>query len=696
MAESDHPEETEGPPASPGAALHTAGPAAVTPVAPDAVPATIGLAAPGSGPARGAVAGPASTLAEKLRLLPDRPGVYLFRDAVGTILYVGKAISLKNRVRSYFQAGRGLEGKTQALVAVISDMEFIVTDSEVEALVLENDLIKRHQPKYNIRLRDDKQYPYLRLDLKAPWPRLELVRKPVADGARYFGPYPHSSAVWETMQTLRRVFPYRSCSDRRLRQPYPCLYFHIHRCAAPCIAAVSPEQYARTVAEMAQFLDGKGSDVLSRLQAQMDAAAEELRFEDAAELRDRLRSLRAVLEKQKVQAQGAAERDVLACARGARGDAAVQVFFLRDGKIAGRDGFMLTGTQGAQEGEILSAFVDQFYGAGAPVPRELLVSDPLPDQAETERLLRQRRGGAVDVAVPRRGEKRHLVDLVRKNAAEFLVHELWRREKSREAVDQALSELQVALDLPAPPRRIECFDNSNLHGTNAVSAMVVLQDGVPDKNEYRKFRVKTVTGPDDFATMQEIVGRRFARAQQERLALAAGSPDGEVGEDASGFARLPDLIIIDGGRGQLSHARAAMRELGVAEIPTFALAKENEWLFSEDSPEPIVLPRTSLGLRMLQRARDEAHRFGLGYHRQLRGRASVASLLEEAPGIGPKRRKALLKAFGSLGAIREADVAALAAVPGMSRGVAEELVSYLRSQDHEQSISKDLADPIDK
>ncbi len=630
---------------------------------------------------------PAASLTEKLRLLPDRPGVYLFRDAGGTILYVGKAVSLKNRVRSYFQSGRGLEGKTQALVALIADLEFIVTDSEVEALVLENDLIKRHQPKYNIRLRDDKQYPYLRLDLKASWPRLELVRKPAADGARYFGPYPHSSAVWETMQTLRRVFPYRSCSDRRLRQPHPCLYFHIHRCVGPCVGAVSPADYGQIVAEMAQFLDGKGTEILARLQAQMEAAAEELRFEEAAEMRDRLQSLRAVLEKQKVQATDAAERDVLACARGAHGDAAVQVFFFRDGKLAGRDGFMLTGTEGAGDGEVLAAFVDQFYGAGGPVPRELLLSDALPDQDETERLLRERRGGAVHLHTPRRGEKRQLVDLVRKNAAEFLANELWRREKSREAVELALTELQQALDLPCLPRRIECYDNSNLHGTNAVSAMVVLEDGVPNKSQYRKFRVKTVEGPDDFATMQEILGRRFARAQRERQALAMESPDGEVPEDAAGFARLPDLIIIDGGRGQLSHARAAMCELGVEDIPTFGLAKENEWLFREGSPEPIVLPRTSLALRLLQRARDEAHRFGLGYHRQLRGRAGVASLLEEAPGIGPKRRKALLKAFGSLSAIREADVDALASVPGMSRNAAEELVAYLRSYEHERKSS---------
>jgi excinuclease ABC subunit C len=631
--------------------------------------------------------GPSPALADKLRLLPDRPGVYLFRDAAGGILYVGKAVSLRNRVRSYFQSGKGLEGKTLAMLALAADLEFIVTDSEVEALILENDLIKRHRPKYNIRLRDDKQYPYLRLDLGAPWPRLELVRRPAADGARYFGPYPHASAVWETMQTLRRVFPYRSCSDRRLQQPHPCLYYHIHRCAGPCIGAVTPEQYGRMVAEMAEFLQGKGEEVLGRLEARMHAAAEELRFEEAAELRDRLAALRSVLEKQKVQLAIGAERDVLAVAMAGpeAGEAAVQAFFFREGKLAGRDGFVLTGAEGRSPGEVLQAFIDQFYGGGAPVPAEVFVSDPLPDAAETRALLRQRRQGPVRLHCPRRGQAKELVELVRRNAQEFLAAERWRREKSREALEAALAELQQALALPKPPRRIECFDNSNLHGAHPVSAMVVFEDGQPRKAEYRKFRVKTVDGPDDFATMREVLRRRFARALRERAELAAQDPEGQVPDVPGGFARLPDLVIIDGGRGQLSAARAAMRELGVEDIPAFGLAKEKEWLYAEDRREPIVLPRTSPALHLLQRIRDEAHRFGLGYHRQLRGRASVASLLEEVPGIGPKRRKALLQAFGSLEAIRAADVDRLAAVPGMTREAAEELVTYLRSGEAERS-----------
>ena len=630
-----------------------------------------------------------ASLDEKLKLLPERPGCYLFRDAAGDILYVGKALSLRHRARSYFQAGRGLEGKTLLLVAQVADVECIVTDSEVEALLLENNLIKQHQPRYNIRLRDDKTYPYLRLDLGEAWPRLQLVRRTREDGARYFGPYPHSTAVWETMETLRRVFPYRSCSDRRLAQPHPCLYHHIHRCAAPCISAISPEAYRQMAAEMAAFLDGRGEGVLARLQTRMEEAAETLRFEEAAELRDRLAALRSVLEKQKVQSASGVDRDALAAARAPDGaEAAVQVFFVRDGKLAGREGHILTGTEGRTDGEVLQAFVEQYYTGGARVPPEILLSDPLPDAQAALAMLRQRRDGAVRLHVPRRGPKRELVALVARNAAEHLAAEQWRRQRSRQAVDAALAGLQETLGLPAPPRRIECYDNSNLQGQHPVSAMVVFEDGAARKSEYRKFRVKTVVGADDFATMREVLRRRFARAFRERQALSAASEDGDVPGDAQGFARLPDLVIIDGGRGQLSSAREAMRELEVGDIPTFGLAKEHEWLYREDSAEPIVIPGHAPALHLLQRIRDEAHRFGLGYHRQLRGKAGIASLLEEVPGVGPRRRKALLSAFGSLQALRDAEPEAVAAAGRMPRGLAEDLIAFLQSAELSASRPK--------
>lgn len=636
-----------------------------------------------------------AAVVEKLAVLPDRPGCYIYRDAAGTILYVGKARSLRQRVRSYFQESRAQGAKTALLVSLVADLECIVTDSEVEALVLENNLIKQYQPRYNIRLRDDKQYPYLRLQLRDAWPRLEVVRQPRADGAHYFGPYPHASAVWETVHTLRRVFPCRSCSDRRLAQPHACLYFHIHRCLAPCIAACTPEAYGQMVAELAQFLEGRGDAVLGRLTARMEQAAEGLRFEEAAETRDRLRALRAVLEKQKVQVATGADRDALAVARDegggdatvgvargrSAGEAAVQVFFVRDGKVAGREGFVLTGAEGRGDGEVLQAFIEQFYGGGAAVPPEVLLSADLPDAAGTVAMLRARRGGVVRVSVPQRGEKRDLVALVASNAQAYLAAERWRRERGREAITAALEGLREALALPIVPQRIECYDNSNIQGMHAVAAMVVFEDGMPKKSDYRKFRVKTVVGADDFATMQEILGRRFARAQRERAELAATSAGGEVDPQVtSGFARLPDLVIIDGGRGQLSHARAAMRALGMAHIPTFGLAKEHEWLFGEGRAEPFILPERSPALQLLQRLRDEAHRFGLGYHRQLRGKAGVASRLEEVPGIGPRRRKALLQAFGSVAAIREAPVAVVAAVRGMSRPAAEELLAFLRAE----------------
>lgn len=661
--------------------------------------------------------GPAAGLNDTLRHLPDLPGCYIFRDAAGHILYVGKALSLRNRVRSYFPAGAGTAartsaggGKTAALMALVAGLEFIVTDSESEALVLENNLIKQHRPKYNIRLRDDKQYPYLRLARGVPWPRLELVRQPRPDGARYFGPYPHSSGVWETMQILRRVFPYRSCSDRRLGQPHACLYHHIHRCLAPCIGACTAGAYRAMVAELEQFLDGRGEGVLTRLRGAMEAAADGLRFEEAAELRDRLRALESVLERQKVQVRSETDRDALAIARGGTEgeDAAVQVFFYRAGKLSGRDGFLLTGAAGRTDAEVVLAFLEQFYGGGgAAVPREVLLPVPLEPGAEVvvEALLRARRGGAVRLAVPRRGEKRQIVDLVQKNATEFLTAELWRRDRSAAAVSLALEDLRRCLDLPAVPRRIECYDNSNLMGLHAVAAMVVFEDGQPKKADYRKFRVKTVVGADDFATMREVLGRRFARALRERRALAAADPEGEVpapptgtglprdaaalpaADAASSFTRLPDLVVVDGGRGQLSAARAVMRELGVDDIPTCGLAKEHEWVFVEGRAAPIILPRTSPGLRLLQRARDEAHRFGLGFHRQVRGQAAVASILQEAPGIGPKRRRALLRAFGSLEALRQASVADLAAVPGMNRQAAEDVVQYLGAAPPERLVT---------
>ncbi len=627
---------------------------------------------------------------DKLHRLPDRPGVYLFRDAAGTLLYVGKAVSLKNRVRSYFQAGRGLEAKTQALVALIADLEFIVTDSEVEALLLESNLIKQHRPKYNIRLRDDKQYPYLRLDLNAAWPRLELVRQIRSDGARYFGPYPHSSAVWETMETLRRVFPYRSCSDHRLQQPHPCLYYHIHRCLAPCIRACTEGAYRQMATEMAAFLDGREDAVLQRLQERMDAASAELRFEDAAEWRDRIAALRSVREKQKITTRRGESRDVLGLARGEHGQTAVQVFFVREGKVAGREGFWLAGTEDQPDDLVLAAFVQQFYTGGAIPPREILLPCALSDADATSAMLRTRAGREVRLMVPQRGDRRRLVEMVQKNAAEYLAAEVWRRERSRSARATGLEELRVALGLPRVPERIECYDNSNIQGAFPVAAMVVLEQGVPRLGEYRKFRVKTVVGPDDFATMREIVGRRFARGMKERQERLEDAGEEGIEPGFDGFAHLPDLVLIDGGRGQLSAAREAMRACGVGDIPTFALAKENEWLFREESPDPIILPRPSGALRLLQLARDEAHRFGLGYHRQLRGRAQVASTLQRIPGVGDKRRKVLLQHFPSIDAIAQATVEEIASLPGFHRALAEEILQYLHGAEVDGPSDRDV------
>ncbi len=661
-------------------------------------------------------------LLDKVDLLPERPGVYLFKDAGGQVIYVGKAASLRDRVRSYFRGDRHLSGKALRLAAGIADLEHIVTDTEVEALILECNLIKKHRPRFNIRLRDDKNYPYLRVTVNEPWPRVVIARSMKDDGARYFGPFTRSQAVHETLRVLRRVFPHRTCSDARFRQhrDRPCLHHFIKRCPGPCAGLTTPEAYRETIGQLVAFLGGRRDGLLDDLRRRMEEASERLEFERAAELRDKLLALERVVEKQKIVSDRLADQDVVALARGATGEGAagaladpaasdpagadepepacVQVFFVRDGKLVGREPFLLTDTAGSGDGEVLAAFLKQYYAGAGFIPPEILLAAEPEDAPAISAWLSQLRGGRVALRVPQRGEKRRLLEMVRQNAVLFLEEERLRRRRQAEASQGTLAELQTALGLPAPPRRIECYDISSIQGRQTVASMVVFQDGRPAKKDYRKFRVWTVEGADDFASMREVLARRFLRAAREGAgpgvehgASAAAAGDGAAGGATAGaaagdgaaeggdesFSRLPDLVIIDGGRGQLSAARRAMATLGFGDIPTFGLAKENEWLFAEGRPDPIILPRDSQALYLLQRVRDEAHRFALGYHRKLRSSQSVRSLLEEIPGIGPKRRKALLTRFRSLGALAGASVEELAAVPGMTRAAAEEVFEHL-------------------
>jgi len=634
-------------------------------------------------------------LEEQLKLLPDRPGCYVFKDASGRIIYVGKARNLKNRVRQYFQSSRNLTAKVLAMVGQIATIDHIVTDTEVEALILESNLIKKHKPKYNIRLRDDKQYPYLRLTLGEQWPRLVVSRTMRKDGSRYFGPYTTTQPMWDTMKLARRLFPLRTCNDPS-KHPRGCLQYHIGRCLAPCLPDFDRhEEYSQTVKNLADFLEGRTEEVVRRLRARMEEAAENLEFERAAELRDQIAAIEKVTEKQKIVSRDMADLDAIAYAR-SYDEACVQVFFVRQGKLIGRDQFIMTGADEMTGPEIISAFVQQHYNQTSFIPKEILVSETPENQAVLEEWLTSKRGNKVILRRPMRGEKRELVEMVAKNAQEGIVERAKAREQELAATEGAMEELQQALGLPKLPYRIECYDISHIQGSEVVASMVVFESGKPKKEDYRRFKMR-VDQNNDFENMAEVITRRFRRGLAERAAqmdgrvkeLEAGlvaaeelKPYVDAGDAVGGgkFAVFPDLVIIDGGKGQLAYAREAMRALGVDHIPTFGLAEEEELLCEEGRKEWIRLPRGSQGLFLLQRVRDEAHRFAITYHRKLHRKAATRSRLDEVPGIGPKRKKALLKAFGSLKRIREATVEELAAVPGMNREVAERVLEYLGGQ----------------
>lgn len=610
----------------------------------------------------------------KLDTLPDRPGVYLMRAADKSVIYVGKAVSLRHRVRSYFQTGGRTHPRTARLVSEINDLEWIVTDTELEALILENELIKRHHPRYNIRLKDDKTYPYIKIHWQDDFPKITIVRRMLRDGARYYGPFTSAYAVRQTLDALRRVFPYLDC-DRVItgNDAKPCLYYHIKRCSGPCIGAINREDYRQMISELAQFLEGKSDEVLAQLSRQMERAAEQLQFERAAQLRDQMRAARQIVERQKVVSGKQEDEDVIAFAQDARtGEACVQVFFIRRGKLIGRESFVLEGATSDENGELITAFVKQFYDEAAQVPPSILLPKDLDERAIIEQWLRAKRGGQkVILKQPKRGPKHQLVRMAAENATATLdaLQAQWQADTNRQT--EALAQLQEALGLQAPPGRIECFDVSTLQGTDTVASMVVFAKGTAAKSDYRRFTVKGKGArgePDDYASMREVLRRRFRRAVEDAMA----DPAAKGRRSDASWRLLPDLLIVDGGKGQLGVALEVLAEFGLTEVvPVVGLAKQHEELFLPDRPAPVLLPPGSQGLFLIQRIRDEAHRFAITFHRQKRGKRAVASELDAVPGIGPARRKALLKHFGSLEAIRAATAEELAAVPGMNLAAAQ-------------------------
>ena len=595
--------------------------------------------------------------------LPTEPGVYIMRDADGQVIYVGKAVNLRNRVRSYFRSSGQRSPKVAQLAAKVHDIDYIVTGSELEALVFECNLIKEHRPRYNVRLRDDKTYPFIRVTVNEAFPRAFLTRRVVKDGSRYFGPYTDVAAARETLRLLARVFPLRQCRmeinpDDPLRRP--CLNYHIKRCLGPCAHAVSVEDYAEIVQGVVMFLEGKQDRLFKSIERRMNAAAENLNFEHAAALRDQLRALSRVAQQQNVVSDSFVDRDVIGLARDQWG-ACVRVLMVRDGKLVGAEHFMLGGTDDADEGEVLSAFVKEFYSGGAAVPVEVLLQVPIDDADVVRQWLSGLRGSKVRVITPQRGERRRLVDLAAENAREYLERERAVEQRELRARLDALSQLADALDLPGPPARIECYDMSNLQGTDAVGSMVVFEEGKPAKSQYRRFRIRTVQGQNDFAMMGEVLKRRFSRHR----------------EGDSRFARMPDLVLVDGGKGQLNVAVEVLTELGYGDVPMAGLAERYEHIYLPGRPQPLELPCDSPALLLLEHVRDEAHRFAVSHHRTLRGRRGISSELQNVPGVGKKRLVALMKAFGSLEALSQATVEEIAAVPGMNRPAAQAVFAHL-------------------
>ncbi|MCR5297442.1 MAG: excinuclease ABC subunit UvrC [Clostridiales bacterium] len=606
-------------------------------------------------------------LEEKIRKLPDSPGCYLMKDREGTIIYVGKAVNLKNRVRSYFR-DTAHTPKVAAMIAHIDDFEILLCETNLEALILECNLIKRHRPYYNILLKDDKNYPYLKVDLRQPFPRLELCRRMERDGARYFGPYIGANAVRQVIEAVRDVFPLRSCRQAlpAKTEKRPCVNYDIGRCMAPCAGKCTEEAYREMMNGVISFLSGDYESVLRKLKADMNEAAAAMRYEKAARIRDKIRDVEGLMERQIATRTDRSEQDLIALAQDGL-DAMIQILYIRGGRIIGGDHFALPREGGENPGEVIASFMTQYYEAAGLIPRNVLCQE-LPEGAaeQLEAWLREKKGAAVTVATPRRGEKLELVLLAAKNARDALDKRNARRTIREERTTGAAENLGRILGMDRFPRRIEGYDISNTQGEQSVAAMVVFIDGVPAKKEYRHFRIKTVEGANDFASLYETLSRRYAHAAREEQ---EGNAEGK-------FTDLPDLILIDGGPQQLRFARQAILDQGAEPPAMFGLAEKHEEIWLPDAEEPILLDHRTPELQLVQRIRDEAHRFGIIHHRTLRGKASIHSQLEDIPGIGPARRKELLKAFGSLKAIRQAGREELLRVRGMNGPAADAVLKW--------------------
>ncbi len=595
--------------------------------------------------------------------MPAAPGVYLMRDSRGNILYVGKSASLRNRVRSYFGARQKLTPKLQEMVAQVNDFEFFVTSSEQEALILELNLIKRHQPRYNVMLRDDKTFPYLMISTNEDWPRIQITRRLEENGGRYFGPFASAWSIRHTLKLLKGLFPLRSCTKRITgTEPRPCLNYHIGHCLAPCTGSVTRREYDDIIRQVTLFLEGRHEKIIRQLKKKMEKAAEALNFEGAAMLRDQIQALDNVIEAQRIATTVKGDQDVIAFATN-RDQACVQVFFIRSGKLIGRESFVLRGTYSEEPQQIMTSFVKQFYSANPNIPPLLLLQHPLEDMELIREWLKSKRNGKVSVQVPRRGNRKQLVDIVAENARQGLEQLRIKELSAPSVLSDALKEIEKELNLPRLPSRIETYDISNIQGKDAVGSMVVFEDGKPKPAHYRRFKIKTVEGADDCAMLKEVLNRRF-----KKLSDASS-------EDT--WALLPDLVLIDGGKGQLNAATEAMRETGATSVPVASLAKENEEIFIPGRASAIALSRSSPALQLLQRSRDEAHRFALGYYQRVHKKRAFTSAMDGIPGIGDKRKRALMKRFGSVKAIRDAPVEELVTVKGISESLARKIKEYL-------------------
>ena len=595
-----------------------------------------------------------SKIQEQLKLLPTNPGVYLMKNEQAKIIYVGKAINLKNRVKSYFQSSKNHSPKVKSMVEKICDFEYIITANEIEALILECNLIKKYRPKYNISLRDDKTYPYIKVTLNEDYPTVSITRKILKDGAKYFGPYTSAGAVHEVLNLLKKLFQIRSC--RQMNTKRPCLEFHIKRCLAPCTGTVAKSQYREMIKSLCLFLEGRNEVVLKELTSRMQIAAENFQFELAAKLRDQVLAIEKISAKQNIII-GSSDQDIIGLARKAD-EACIQIFFIRSGKMIGRDHFLLNGTEDETDSALLNAFLEQYYNKATFIPKEILLPAEIENEEILSAWLSQKKNAKVSFGLPQRGVKKEMVLMANDNAVVVLEEQMIKNSAGLEQTVGAMKDLGRYLRMEKELKRIECFDISHIQGSETVASMVVFSNGAPDKQEYRRYKLKSVEGkPDDFKSMQEVVGRRYRQS------------DGI----------MPDLIIIDGGKGQLNSALEIIRALGHYQIPVVGLAKQFEYVFLEGQSEPVILPPNSKALYLIQRIRDEAHRFAITYHRKLRHKRNLVSVLDHIEGIGPTRRKALWDAFGSIAEIKKAKITDLTAVPGISENIANNIVQYFKN-----------------